>query len=69
MHREHAFLFPLPFTPISGTYPAGLETPPSRTDALDADIVILEPKDEPAARQEGFNAPTPVRGLYLARRE
>ncbi|MEY2446907.1 MAG: hypothetical protein QOH79_383 [Acidimicrobiaceae bacterium] len=68
MHRDHAYLFPLPFTPISGTYPAGLETPPSRSDAQDVDIVILDPKDEDAARREGFTVVTPARSLYVARR-
>jgi uncharacterized membrane protein len=68
MHRDHAYLFPLPFTPISGTYPAGLETPPSEPDAQDVDVVILESKDEAAARDEGFSTSLPVRGLYVARR-
>ena len=68
MHRDKAYLFPLPFTPITGTYPAGLETPPSRTDADDVDIVILDPADEAAAREQGFNTVFPVRGLYVAHR-
>ena len=41
MHRDGAYLFPLPFTPIQGTYPAGLETPPSARDAADVDVVIV----------------------------
>jgi uncharacterized membrane protein len=68
MHRDGAYLFPLPFTPIKDTYPAGLETPPSATDAADVDVVIVEPEDEVAARAQGFTSPQPVRGLYVAHR-
>jgi uncharacterized membrane protein len=68
MHRDDAFLFPLPFTTIKGTYPAGLETPPSQRDAQDVDIVILDPKDAAAGRDQGFDKPVPVHGLYVARR-
>jgi hypothetical protein len=68
MHRDHAYLFPLPFTPIHGTYPAGLETPPSRSDARDVDVVIVEPKGEAAARAQGFATADPATGLFVGRR-
>jgi uncharacterized membrane protein len=68
MHRDHAYLFPLPFTAISGTYPAGLETPPSPQDAQDVDIVIVESHDAAAARDAGFTHAIPALGLFVARR-
>lgn len=68
MHRDGAYLFPLPFTTIHGTYPGGLETPPNAREAADVDIVIVEPEDADAARAQGFTKVVPVRGLYVARR-
>jgi uncharacterized membrane protein len=68
MHRDGAYLFPLPFTTITGTYPGGLETPPNADHAADVDIVIVDPADADAARAQGFTEAIPVRGLYVARR-
>jgi uncharacterized membrane protein len=68
MHRDGAYLFPLPFSDITGTYPGGLETPPNAADAADVDIVIVDPDEADAARAEGFTKVIPVRGLYVARR-
>ena len=68
MHRDGAYLFPLPFTAIHGTYPGGLETAPSARDAAEVDIVIVKPDDADAARAQGFVQQIPVAGLYVARR-
>ena len=68
MHRDGAYLFPLPFDTVHGTYPAGLETAPSARDAADVDVVIVAPEDETAARTDGFVDARSAAGLYVARR-
>jgi hypothetical protein len=45
-----------------------LETPPSARDAAGVDVVILEPKNEAAARAQGFTTADPATGLFVGRR-